>query len=112
MFELSGLFKGVWADSLSRNIKKTSEITVAVLKRYQTWVLLIMAIDAYNTIASVLIHDFPGKTLFELVWLLAFGAAFIIITLSNELGDTAFRPALVDRGRCLRHPLRSATRFG
>jgi hypothetical protein len=96
MLELSSLFKGVWARSL------------AALKRYQTWILLIMAINATTTIASVPMHDFPGKTIFGLVWLAAFGAALITVILSSEIGGTTPRPALVDRGRSLR----SATRFG
>jgi hypothetical protein len=108
MFELSGLSKGEWARSLRRNSKMAGEMTVAALKRYQTWILLILAINATTT--SVLIHDFPGKTIFGLVWLVAFGAALITVILSSELGDTASRPALVDRS--LRRPLRSATRFG
>jgi hypothetical protein len=108
MFELSPLFKGVWARSLRRNSKKAGEMTVAALKRYQTWILLIMAVNAYTT--SVLIHDFPGKTIFGLVWLVAFGAALITVILSSELGGTTARPAPVDRS--LRRPLRSATRFG
>lgn len=71
-------------------------------------ILLILAINAYTT--SVLSHDFPGKTIFGLVWLVAFGAALITVILSSELGGTTSRPALVDRS--LRRPLRSATRFG
>lgn len=108
MFELSGLFKGEWARSLRGNTKQAGEMTVAALKRYQTWILLILAINAYTT--SVLIDDFPGKTIFGLVWLVAFGAALITVILSSQLGDTTSRPALVDRS--LRRPLRSATRFG
>ena len=98
MSELSPLFKGVWARSLP------------VLERYQTWILLILAINATTTIGSVLSHDFPGKTIFALVWLVAFGAALITVILSSELGGTTPRPAPADRS--LRRPLRSATRFG
>jgi hypothetical protein len=100
MSELSPLFKGVWARSLP------------VLERYQTWILLILAINATTTIGSVLSHDFPGKTIFALVWLVAFGAALITVILSCEIGGATSRPALVNRGRSLRRPLRSATRFG
>jgi|HubBroStandDraft_4_1064222.scaffolds.fasta_scaffold1482828_1 hypothetical protein len=100
MSELSPLFKGVWARSLP------------VLERYQTWILLILAINATTTIGSVLSHDFPGKTIFALVWLVAFGAALIMVILSSEIGGATSRPALVNRGRSLRRPLRSATRFG
>ena len=108
MSELSLLFKGVWVRRLRANSKKAGEVTVAALQTYQTWILLILAINAYTT--SVLIHDFPGKTIFGVVWLVAFGAALITVILSTELGDTTSRPALVDRS--LRRPLRSATRFG
>jgi TRAP-type mannitol/chloroaromatic compound transport system permease large subunit len=108
MSELSLLFTGVWARSLRRNSKKAGAMTVAALNRYQTWILLIMAINATTMIGSVLNHDFPGKTIFGLVWLAAFGAALITVILSSELGGTTSRPALVDRGRSLR----SATRFG
>lgn len=100
MSELSPLFKGVWARSLP------------VLERYQTWILLILAINATTTIGSVLSHDFPGKTIFAPVWLVAFGAALIMVILSSEIGGATSRPALVNRGRSLRRPLRSATRFG
>jgi hypothetical protein len=110
MFELSPLFKGVWARSLRRNSKKAGEMTVAALQTYQTWILLILAINATTTIGSVLSHDFPGKTIFALVWLVAFGAALITVILSSELGGTTPRPAPADRS--LRRPLRSATRFG
>ena len=89
MFELSGLSKGVWARRLRGNSKKAGEMTVAALKRYQTRILLILAINAYTT--SVLIHDFPGKTIFGLVWLVAFGAALITVILSSE--SAAPRPA-------------------
>ena len=112
MSELSLLFKGELAHSLRRNSKKAGEMTVAALKTYQTWILLILAINATTTIGSVLSHDFPGKTIFAPVWLVAFGAALITVILSCELGGTTPRPALVDRGRSLRRPLRSATRFG
>jgi hypothetical protein len=112
MSELSLLFKGELAHSLRRNSKKAGEMTVAALQTYQTWILLILAINATTTIGSVLSHDFPGKTIFALVWLVAFGAALITVILSCELGGTTLRPALVDRGRSLRRPLRSATRFG
>jgi hypothetical protein len=107
MSELSPLFKGVWARSLRDNSKKAGEMTVAALQTYQTWILLILAINAATTIGSVLSHDFPGKTIFALVWLVAFGAALITVILSSERGGTTPRPVLVDRGR----PLRSATRF-
>ena len=110
MFELSPLFKGEWARSLRRSSKMAGEMTVAALKRYQTWILLILAINATTTIGSVLSHDFPGKTIFALVWLVAFGAALITVILSSELGGTTPRPAPADRS--LRRPLRSATRFG
>jgi hypothetical protein len=108
MSELSLLFKGEWARRLRGNGKKTGEMIVAAFERYQTWILLIMAINATTTIGSVLSHDFPGRTIFGLVWLVAFGAALIMVILSSERGGTTPRPVLVDRGR----PLRSATRFG
>ena len=111
MFESSGFFKGVWADGLCSNIKKTCEITVAVLKKYQPWLLLILAIDAHSTMTSVLIHDFPGKAIFQLVWLLVFGTALIIIILSNELGDTTSRLGWLNAGVRLAIPLRSVTRL-
>jgi hypothetical protein len=68
MSELSLLFKGELAHSLRRNSKKAGEMTVAALQTYQTWILLILAINATTTIGSVLSHDFPGKTIFALVW--------------------------------------------
>jgi hypothetical protein len=110
MSELSLLFKGELAHSLRRNSKKAGEMTVAALQTYQTWILLILAINATTTTGSVLSHDFPGKTIFALVWLVAFGAALITVILSSELGGTTPRPAPADRS--LRRPLRSATRFG
>jgi hypothetical protein len=108
MSESSTLLKGVWARRLRDNGKKTGEMIVAAFGRYQTWILLILAVNAATTIGSVLSHDFPGKTIFGLVWLVAFGAALISVILSSELGGTTPRPVPVDRGR----PLRSATRFG
>ena len=95
MFELPGFF----------------EVTVAVLKKYQTWALLILATDAYCTMTSVLIHDVPAKTIFQFVWLLVFGTALIITIVSNEVADTASRLGLVERGRSPRQPLRSVTRL-
>ena len=95
MFELPGFF----------------EVTVAVLKKYQTWALLILATDAYCTMTSVLVHDFPAKTIFQLVWLLVFGIALIITIVSNEVADTTSRLGLVARERSPRQPLRSVTRL-
>jgi hypothetical protein len=111
MSKFFGFLNGVRPNRVGAAIKATCGIILAVSKRYQTWMLLILAIDAYGTISSVLIRDFPGKAVFQLAWLLAFGAALIVVMLSDELGDTASRLGPVDRGRSPRHPLRSVTRL-